>query len=256
MANRIAEKMTTNPIKPRLKAAAIHLGASAVIAITAAGIVLGLWYPPPYDQLSGGRQLFILLISVDVVVGPLLTLVVFNVLKPRRELIRDLSIIGIMQLSALAYGMNTVFVARPVVAAFEVNLVRVVAANQVLLTELPRAKYLSVLPLDGPRIVGTRRANNKELDESISTAFQGFDIGQRPAYWTSWDGQSALKASMTAMELIKRYPHAQADIESRLSALGLDSSSAHVLPVLAHSRGWVAVLDAQGQLVDYMPYGL
>src|SRR6478609_8700249 len=100
--------------KVRFKASAIHLGISLAIAVLAAMLVFGIWYPYPYRELSGGRELFLLLVSVDVILGPLITLAIFNRAKPRKELRRDLAVVGLIQLAALGYGLWTVFVARPV----------------------------------------------------------------------------------------------------------------------------------------------
>lgn len=104
--------------KGRLRASGIHLGLSLGIAALAAVVVFGLWYPYPYREISGGRSLFMLVVSVDVVMGPLITLVIFNRAKPRRELMVDFSVVALLQLAALSYGMWTVFVARPVHVVF------------------------------------------------------------------------------------------------------------------------------------------
>ena len=78
--------------KDRFKASGIHLGISLVLAVLAGALVFGLWYPYPYREISGGRELFLLLVSVDVVLGPLITLAIFDRRKPGRELIRALCI--------------------------------------------------------------------------------------------------------------------------------------------------------------------
>ena len=100
--------------KSRLRASAIHLAISLSIATLAALLVFGWWYPYPYRELSGGRELFTLVVAVDVVLGPLITLVIFNTTKTRRHLAMDFTVIGLLQVAALAYGLWTVFVARPV----------------------------------------------------------------------------------------------------------------------------------------------
>jgi hypothetical protein len=109
-------------------AAGIHLLCSLLIAALAGGLVFGLWYPFPYRELSGGRELFLLIIAVDVVCGPLLTLVLFNPTKPRGELWRDLGLVALIQLGALGYGLWTVWQARPLFLVQEVDRFKVVAA--------------------------------------------------------------------------------------------------------------------------------
>ena len=118
-------------LKPRFQAAGIHLCISLVIAALAATLVFALWYPYPYRDLSGGRELFTMLVSIDVILGPLLTLAVFNLKKPRAQLVRDLAIIGLVQLLALGYGLWTVYQARPVHMVFEMDRFRVTHAADI-----------------------------------------------------------------------------------------------------------------------------
>src|SRR3954447_23361508 len=114
--------------KERLRASGLHLGISLCIAVTAALLVFAAWYPYPYREISGGRELFLLVTTVDVILGPLITFAIFNRSKPRRELVLDLSVVACIQLAALGYGLWTVAVARPVHLVFEVDRLRVVHA--------------------------------------------------------------------------------------------------------------------------------
>jgi hypothetical protein len=68
-------------------------------------LVFLVWYPNPYREISGGRELFLILVTVDVILGPLITLSIFNPVKAWKVLRRDLAIVGLIQLAALGYGM-------------------------------------------------------------------------------------------------------------------------------------------------------
>ena len=111
------------------KAAFVHFLGSICVASVAALLVLWVWYPHPYGLLSGGRHLFLLLMGVDVVCGPLLTLVLFNPTKPRSELLTDMALVVCIQLAALAYGLYTAQEARPLFLVHEVDRFRVVTAG-------------------------------------------------------------------------------------------------------------------------------
>ena len=91
---------------PALGAAAKHLGASAVVAAVVAWLVFGLWYPAPYAALAGGFALFGLVVMVDAVCGPLMTLVVFDRRKPCSELARDIGIIVTLQFHERALAQD------------------------------------------------------------------------------------------------------------------------------------------------------
>lgn len=96
----------------KFQAFLIHLGASAGVVGLLLLLMLTLWYPEPWFSHDGGWQVFRLILLVDVVLGPTLTLVVFRRGKP--ELRRDLSIIVSVQVAALAYGAVLMFLYRPV----------------------------------------------------------------------------------------------------------------------------------------------
>jgi hypothetical protein len=241
----------------RVWAAGLHLLISGAVALLAAVLVLAVWYPREYSVLAGGRGLFWLLVSVDVVMGPLLTLVVFNERKPRRELVRDLGVIGALQLAALVYGLSTVYQARPVALVFEVDRFRVVSAADVYLDELPQADpAYHRLPLWGPWLLGTRTSGSgDERLKAIDLAMKGYDLGQRPTYWRPYDAsrEDALKRSRPVSALLQKYPSAQADISARVDALRLPVDSARFLPIMARAD-WVALLDPAGNLVGFAPY--
>jgi hypothetical protein len=245
-------------LRSRGLAAGIHLLLSCVVAALTGWLVLWLWYPFPYDVLAGGRGLFWLVVSVDVVMGPLLTLVVFNKRKPRRELVRDLAVIGILQLAALAYGLGTVHAVRPVALVFEVDSFRVVTAFDVRTEELPQARpEYRVLPLADRWLLGARASVDvAEKAKALDLALQGYDIGQRPTYWQSYDASrpEVLRRSRAASLLLRQYPQAQADIRARLAALDLTVDSARFLPVNARTQGWSAVLRTNGDLAGFVPY--
>ena len=48
--------------KDRLRAGTIHFGISVGVALLAALLVLLVWYPYPYREVSGGRELLLILI--------------------------------------------------------------------------------------------------------------------------------------------------------------------------------------------------
>src|SRR6266498_743017 len=121
----------------RWKAAGMHFGLSAAIAAALLMLMLALWYPPPYFTLMGGATLVLLIAGCDVVLGPLITLIVFR--SGKKGLALDLTMIGIVQSLALTYGIYTMFEARPAFTVFAVDRFEVVAANDIRREELALA---------------------------------------------------------------------------------------------------------------------
>ncbi len=173
----------------RLKAMFFHVLISGAIAGVGSLIILFLWYPWPLSEMSGGWSLLLLVCSVDVVLGPLLTFVIFDTRKPRSEIVRDLTIIAVLQLSGLCYGVHTVYLARPVVIAFEGKLFRVVSAIEIEDNELSKASdEFKTLSLTGPTFVGTREvASEDERFDAIAHAMAGSDKSMRPIFWQPYE---------------------------------------------------------------------
>ena len=165
----------------KARAAGIHLCISLCLAALAAALVFGLWYPYPYREISGGRELFWLIISVDVVMGPLLTLVVYNRAKSRREKLLDFSVIGALQLAALCYGLWTVAQARPVHLVFAYSRFEVVHKVDIDPESLGKTPAgIDALPLSGPTALSLRPTAGNETFEVTMAELGGLPAAARP----------------------------------------------------------------------------
>lgn len=137
----------------RWKAAAIHLAISAVIAVGVLVAILGVWYPPPYFWVSRAETLVLLIIGVDLVLGPLLTLIVFD---PRKRWLKfDLAVIALLQAGALAYGVHALYASRPAFLVAEADRITMIYAHAVRTEGAESALYSSV-PKWGPELVALR----------------------------------------------------------------------------------------------------
>ena len=251
-------------LKSALKPAAVHLVCSSVVAIFAAALVFGFWYPYPYRIMSGGRELFLLIIGVDIVCGPLLTLVVFNPAKKYKELWRDISFIALVQLSALGYGTWTLWQARPLFLVSEVERFMVVAAPDLRLSsDLDAVEALSRLPtalqpslFSGPILVALRApVNDAEATKvMISYTMGGRDFAERPEFYTAYDARAALKTLVKAKplaEFLLQNASQQQEAQRLAAEKGVDIKQWQYLPVLARQK-WVAILSNQGHLQGFL----
>lgn len=104
--------------KNRYQAFAIHLAISSIIVATVLSLILFIWFPYEFIKV-GGLQGLKILIGVDIVLGPLLTLIVY---KPgKKHLALDLTIIAIIQLSCLGAGLYQIYQERPVLQLLDDN---------------------------------------------------------------------------------------------------------------------------------------
>ena len=220
--------------------------------------MFGWWYPYPYRELSGGRELFALVVAVDVVLGPLITLVIFNPAKTRRHLVMDFTVIGLLQVAALAYGLWTVFVARPVHLVFEYHRMAVVHAIDVdsdLLAKAPPS--LQTLPVTGPTVIALRPFKNPaEQFDATTAALKGFRLAARSDLWQAYEPARAdvLKEAKPVAELRVRFSNQAAEIDRAIAATGKPVTDLRYLPLLSRKTAWTVLLDTTtAEPLGYLP---
>lgn len=249
-------------LKDRLRASGIHLGISAGVALLAAALVFLLWYPAPFDTIVGGRGLFVLVVTVDVILGPLITFAVFNRAKPWTELRRDLAIVGMIQCAGLAYGLWTVAQVRPVHVVFEIDRLRVVSAVDVpdeLLARVPAGQ--ARLPWTGPTLMAARPLQpGQEHMEYTMAALQGVQIGFRPELWQPYESArtQVLAEARPVADLRRRKAAQAAKLDAGVAATGRSAAELVYLPLVSRQQFWTALIDARDArvlaYVDLDPY--
>ena len=244
-------------LRDRLRASAIHLLLSGAIAALCALLVFGIWYPYPYREISGGRELFQIVILVDIILGPLITFTVFNRAKPIKELRRDLTIVVLLQIAALAYGLWTVSAARPVHMVFEIDRFRVVHAIDVpaeLLNRTPTG--VDALPLTGPTLLAVRpfRDANEGMEATFA-ALQGAPLAARPDLWESYAQATprVLRAAHSVALLKSRFPDSAAEIDQLVAAAGGNPQTAVYLPLVGRESFWTVLMDPAANVLGALP---
>ena len=96
----------------RYQAFAVHLAVSFVIFLVLLLLVFYVWYPGIFFESEKGWKAIALIAGVDLVLGPLCTLIVFNPAK--KSLKMDLAIIALLQAGALIAGSYLIHERRPV----------------------------------------------------------------------------------------------------------------------------------------------
>ncbi|MCP4766325.1 MAG: hypothetical protein GY875_08630 [Gammaproteobacteria bacterium] len=107
-------KFTKPLLITKLKATAVHLGMSVAVFIYLAYQIYFNWYPEPYFSIDGGWQGIRLVGAVDLVLGPLITFLIFDLRKSRKEILFDLLVIVTIQIGALAYGVYATYSQKPI----------------------------------------------------------------------------------------------------------------------------------------------
>ena len=238
--------------------AGLHLIASALVVALAAFLVFGIWYPSPWRQLLGVTGIFFLVLGVDLVCGPLLTLILANPKKSRKERWVDMSLVGAIQLIALAYGLWSVFGARPVALVYEVDRFTIVSANEVQIQQLELApEEMKKLPLAGILRAGLRQpVSGEELLESVQISLAGTPQSMRPTWWVPYDSvkPQVIQRAKPLASLIAAQPQQSDLLESAAAKSGLPIESLRYLPLTSSKTlDWVALISPAGDVVGHAP---
>lgn len=232
----------------RWQAAGLHATLSLVIGALALGLMLAVWFPDELFRIAGGSTLIVILVGVDVVLGPLLTLVVFDPMK--RLLKLDLALIASVQLAALVYGTWVMFEARPAYVVFVVDRFDVVSTIDVdpaARAAAPRAEFRGV-NLGRPKFAAAAMPSDPaERNAVIAAAAGGVDLLLTPRYWVPYEEARprALARARTLDEIRRVDPAVNGPaIAAVLAALGRSESSLRALGVKAKHGEAVMLLDA------------
>lgn len=230
----------------RWRAATIHLSISAAIAAVALALLFGLWYPPPYFHAAGADELVLLLVGVDLAIGPLITLIVFR--SGKRGMKFDLCVIAALQSAALVYGMWVVLQSRPVFLVGVLDRFVLVSANEITDEDLalgsePRFRSRS---WTGPRLVVTEMPTSiQERNALTSAAFDGRDVQNQPRYYREYvSGAHGLLAKAHTLDLLRRPPDHAREIENWLETSHRSEATVRWLPIQARKADIVLLLDA------------
>lgn len=240
----------------RIKAFALHLAISAAIALAVITIVFYLWYPALLHTAVGVTQIFLILLAVDVVIGPLLTLLVYKVGK--KTLVMDLTVIAVLQISALAYGLFTVAEGRPAWLVFAVDrfdLVRVLDIDERKLEQADLAyRQPSLL---GPSWVAAINPTDldKRNDILMESVMAGIDIAQRPNLYAPLNSQKTeIQKRLNALDALSAFN----TTESIGAALTKHPQADSWLPLRANNQDMVVLMHKASAevvaIVDLRPW--
>jgi hypothetical protein len=232
----------------RWQASGLHLLISTAIAVAVLAVMLTVWYPGPLFEASGGNDLALILIGVDVTLGPLITLIIFRSGKPGLKL--DLAMIGALQVGALAYGMHAVYLARPAYIVFVADQFQVVSAAQLDPEELAKARYPEFRqpPVGGPMLAFAELPTDpNELKKFAVLGLLGHDLQEFPRFFVPYAARTpeVLAKAWPLARVRSLEPRAAQAIDAWLAQSGTRESDVRYLPLRAR-RAWIAVaVDAR-----------
>ena len=228
----------------RWRAAGIHLLISVGVAAAVLALMLGAWYGPTLFKAMGGVGLALILIGVDVVLGPALTLAVFR--SGKRGLKFDLTAIALLQIVALLYGCYVISLARPAFIVFvkdQFQVATVAELDPVFLAEAKYPQYRSP-SWSGPVLVyGDWPKDHEEQQKLMFAGLAGADLQHFPKYYAPYEqGRDQMLAKASPLASVHTTePAAAKVIDEWVASSGVDARNLRYLRLRARNA-WVAVL--------------
>jgi hypothetical protein len=227
-------------IMSRFKAFSIHFAISFLIFLFLLYFILVQWYPEPLFSNDGGWRVIRIIVGVDLILGPFLTLIVFKSGKPGLKF--DLTMIAIVQALALSWGVWTTYNERPAAIIYTLDFFTPVTAYQLKEVGMTPAK-LKEFGENWPVVIYSDIPKGK-LSEILSKSMRsGKPLYLATEYYTKFSKKQASVLKENSMNL-EKYVENKPKLKKRYQHALLSSAAKTNISYLAlHSRDkWVTTI--------------
>lgn len=228
-----------------------HLSISILLALIIIAWVFLIWYPQPLAQAVGVAHIFLMMVAIDVVLGPILGFFVYK--EGKKTLKFDLSVIILIQLSALGYGLYSIAQGRPVWLVYNVDRFELVRNNEIIDTNIQKVQAQFRNPSwFKPKFAAVQIAKNSE--ERSKNMFEellgGVSLAQRPERYVglaqvkpqiqkraqNLNELEKYNSKQQVKTVLKKYPSADAWVPLKANAIDMvvlmNKNSAQVVKIV------------------------
>ena len=240
----------------RLKFFFSHLSISFLIALLVIGLVFFVWYPAPLAKAVGVTNIFLMMLAIDVIVGPILGWLVYQ--EGKKTLKFDLSVIILIQIAALCYGVFSIEQGRPAWLVYNVDRFELVRKNELVDTNIQQAQPQFQQPSwFKPQYVATEFAKDiqQRNDEMFAEVLGGISIAQRPERYDERT-QAKTQIQQRALPLVELQQYnPKTDVEKTLAEYPKANAW---LPLKANAVDMVVLVNKESasiiKVVDLRPW--
>lgn len=220
----------------RFKFFSKHLSISGLIALIITGGIFFVWYPSPLASAVNVTHIFLMMVVIDVVVGPILGFLVYK--EGKKSLKFDLGVIILLQISALFLGIYSIAQGRPAWLVFNVDRFELIRQNEIIDQHINDAdSQFKHAPWLGPEYVSiTQSSNSKQRQEDMFLEVMGgISMAQQPERYKllSFSAQQMQQKAEELKELeeyndktivkkiLAKYPQANAYLPLKANAVDM-----------------------------------
>lgn len=180
-----------------------HLTFSLIVALLVLGLVFQFWYPSPLSKAVGVTYILLMLLVIDVILGPLLGLLVYK--EGKKTLKFDLSVIILIQIAALCYGVFSIEQGRPAWLVFYADRFELVRKNEIILENIDQAQpQFQQVSWTGPQFAAVKLAVSPQQrqNDMFTEVLGGISIAQRPERYVEFS-QAITQIQQRALPLVE-----------------------------------------------------
>lgn len=232
-----------------------HVAVSVCIALLVLGLVYGLWYPSPLAKAVGVTHIFLMLLAIDVILGPILGFVVYK--ESKKTLKFDLSVIILIQIAALVFGVYNIAQARPAWVVFNTDRFELIRNNDLVLSEKAPQDEFAQVSWVGPQWAAVKVTNDvqQKNEDLFAEALGGLSIAQRPERYIDIDEEKVtLQKRALPLNILYQYN----DKQQVNTVLAKYPQANHWLPMKALSIDMVVLINKETakviKIVDLKPW--
>lgn len=218
---------------------------SAILVSSIFAIVFLLWYPAPSFSIVGTSSIIQLLIGIDLVLGPLLTLIVFKQGKPGLKF--DLAIIATVQLAALAFGSHRLYEEKPDYIVFAIDRLEFVSGKHIDKSQIRHDELMDRQADELMLAVAVPPEDPQEFQAYLdSVMVEGKpDLESRPEFWIPWSsGGDTIRERMKSIQDIEpASPAEEAAVRRAVEKFGDAHPDLGILPIGAVEADIAMLLD-------------
>ena len=213
-----------------------HLMVSICVACIAAVMVFFFWYLFPLNKAVGVTHIFLMMLGIDIVLGPFFAWLVYK--EGKKSLKFDLAVIIVIQIIAIAYGLYKIADGRPVWLVYNVDRFELVKNNEIVM-EKPKQveEYFKQPSWFKPQFVAAEFAKDKKQrnKEMFAEIMSGISIAQRPERYVqlklakvqmqsraqSLESLNDFNKKEEVVKILHKYPQATAYLPMKASTVDM-----------------------------------
>jgi len=239
----------------KIKYVSAHLVASIFVAMCTACIVFMFWYPYPLNIAVGVTHIFLMMLGIDMVLGPFFSWLVYK--EGKKSLKFDLTIIILIQVLALGFGLYKIADGRPVWIVFNVDRFELVKNNEIVIQNITKvSEQFHNNSYFKPQFAATQFASDAKTRTSdlMNEVLNGVSIAQRPERYIPLEkAKNQILKRGQSLDLLNKYNN-KLQVQQILSQY---SDAKTYLPLAATKQDMTVLLNSQGdiiKIVDLRPW--